>query len=105
METDAIPKCVGADHIKMKRMIQSTNKKFYLCIARFGELKSDPTTLVDSEGEALSLNNVDKALQSVGITLQNAQGEFRDFDDVILELAEHWSELSTNEQRYDKLDI
>ena len=78
----------------MQILQQRTNNIFV------GELKTDPTTLVDSEGEALSLNNVDKALQSVGITLQNAQGEFRDFDDVILELAEHWNELSTNEQRY-----
>jgi len=31
-------------------------------ISRYGELKEDPTKLVDSEGEELSLNKVDKAL-------------------------------------------
>ena len=51
-------------------------------------MTTDPTALVDSEGEEMSLNKVDKALQSVGITLQNANCQFRDFDDVILELAD-----------------
>ena len=54
-------------------------------ISRYGELKTDPTKLVDSEGEALSLNKVDTALQSVGISLHDVNGEFRDFDDVIME--------------------
>lgn len=69
-------------------------------VSRFGELKSDPSTLVDSEGEALSLNNVDKALQSVGISLHDVNGQFRDFDDVIMELAKKWNTIDKNAQRY-----
>nr|DAH16408.1 MAG TPA: minor tail protein [Caudoviricetes sp.] len=69
-------------------------------VSRYGELKSDPKALVDSEGEALSLNNVDKALQSIGITLQDVNGEFRDFDDVIMELSSKWETLDKNSQRY-----
>lgn len=69
-------------------------------VSRYGELKSDPKALIDSEGEALSLNNVDKALQSVGITLQDVNGEFRDFDDVIMELSSKWETLDKNSQRY-----
>ena len=53
-------------------------------------MKSDPSKLIDSEGEALSLNKVDKALQSVGISLQDANHQFRDFDDVILEFHLLW---------------
>lgn len=55
---------------------------------------------MDSEGEALSLNNVDKALQSVGISLHDVNGQFRDFDDVIMELAEKWNTIDKNAQRY-----
>ena len=69
-------------------------------ISRYGELKENPAKLVDSEGEELSLNKVDKALQSVGITLHNAQGQFRDFDDVIEELAKSWDTIDINTQRY-----
>ena len=69
-------------------------------ISRYGEMKSDPSKLIDSEGEALSLNKVDAALQSVGISLHDAQGQFRDFDDVILELSSKWDTLDKNSQRY-----
>ena len=69
-------------------------------ISRYGEMTSDPTAMIDSEGEEMSLNKVDKALQSVGISLQNAQGQFRDFDDVILELSKSWDTIDTNTQRY-----
>lgn len=63
-------------------------------------MTSDPTSLVDSEGEEMSLNKVDKALQSVGISIHDTQGQFRDFDDVILELAKSWGTIDTNTQRY-----
>ena len=69
-------------------------------ISRYGEMTSDPKKLIDSEGEEMSLNKVDRALQSVGITLQDAQGQFRNFDDVIMELASVWDTLDANTQRY-----
>lgn len=63
-------------------------------------MTTDPTALVDSEGEEMSLNKVDKALRSVGITLQDVNGQFRDFDDVILELSQKWNTIDVNAQRY-----
>lgn len=69
-------------------------------ISRYGEMTADPTALVDSEGQEMSLNRVDKALQTVGITIHNAASEFRNFDDVIMELAEKWDTIDTNTQRY-----
>ena len=68
-------------------------------IARYGELKENVTG-VDAEGEEYSLNKVDKALQTVGVSIHDANGEFRDFDDVILELAESWDTIDKNTQRY-----
>ena len=69
-------------------------------ISRYGETTTDPTALIASEGEAMSPNKVDKALQSVGITLQDVNGQFRNFDDVILELSKKWDTLDANAQRY-----
>lgn len=69
-------------------------------ISRYGELKTDPTKLIDSEGEELSLNKVDTALQSVGISLHDVNGQFRDFDDVIFELAGKWNIIDQNTKRY-----
>lgn len=69
-------------------------------ISRYGEMTKDPTATKDSEGEEMSLNRVDKALKTVGITLQTAEGQFRNFDEVIMELAEKWDTIDKNTQRY-----
>ena len=68
-------------------------------ISRYGELKQNMNG-TDAEGEAYSLNKVDTALQSVGISIHDAAGQFRNFDDVILELAEAWDTIDKNTQRY-----
>ena len=68
--------------------------------ARYGEMKSDPLAMTDSEGEELVYNKVDAALQSVGITLKDTEGQFRNFTDVITELAEKWDQLESTQQRY-----
>ena len=54
----------------------------------------------DSEGEIIDYNKVDTALRSIGISIKDAQGQFRDFDDVIFELSEAWGGLDKNTQRY-----
>ena len=68
-------------------------------ISRYGEMKENPEGK-DSEGEDYSLNKVDTALQSIGISIHDVNGEFRDFDDVILELGEKWNTIDKNAQRY-----
>ena len=67
-------------------------------ISRYGEMKVG--LKVDSEGEEIDYNKVDTALKSVGISIKDAQGQFRDFDDVIFELSEKWDSLDKNTQRY-----
>ena len=69
-------------------------------IARFQEMKQDPTKLVDSEGVAMDANKVDKALKTIGVQLMNTKGEFRDLDDVFLDIASKWDSLSQGQQRY-----
>lgn len=69
-------------------------------IARFQEIKNDPYGVSEVEGEEVSFNRVDKALQSVGITLAESRDKFRDLDDVFLELASKWDTLSQTQQRY-----
>jgi len=69
-------------------------------IARFQEMKKSPLELVNVEGEEVSFNRVDKALQSIGMTLQDTSGQFKDLDDVIYELAGKWDGLDRNTQRY-----
>ena len=69
-------------------------------VARFQEMKQDPTKLVDSEGVAMDANKVDKALKTIGVQLMNTKGEFRDLDDVFLDIASRWDSLTQGQQRY-----
>ena len=68
-------------------------------IARFTELKENVSE-ADSEFDDLDYNKVDKALKSVGINIKDAQGQFRNLDDVFLELSAKWDTLDRNTQRY-----
>ena len=69
-------------------------------IARFQELKKDPSEIGEIEGEIVDANKIETALRSVGVALRDSSGQFRDLDDVFLELASKWETLDTNTQRY-----
>lgn len=65
-------------------------------IARFQELKTSEEELSDG----VDANKVEKALRSAGVALRDSAGQFRDFDEVILELSSKWDSLDRNTQRY-----
>lgn len=69
-------------------------------IARFTELKKPLEEIGEVEGEVVDANKIETALKSVGVALRDAQGEFRNLDDVFLDLNERWDSLSKNQQRY-----
>jgi len=69
-------------------------------IARFTELKENVAGTADSEFEDLDYNKVDTALKSVGVSLKDATGQFRNLDDVFMELSAKWDTLDRNSQRY-----
>lgn len=69
-------------------------------IARFQEMKKNPLELLSVEDEEVSFNRVDGALQSIGMSLRDANNQFRDLDGVIYELADKWNTLDRNTQRY-----
>lgn len=64
------------------------------------ELKENIAGTTQSEFEDLDYNDVDKALKSVGVSLKDDVGQFRDLDDVFLDLSAKWNTLSRNQQRY-----
>lgn len=68
-------------------------------IARFQEMKT-AVGEVEVDGELVDVNKVDTALKTVGISLRDSAGQFRDLDDVFLELAGKWDSLDRNTQRY-----
>lgn len=70
-------------------------------IARFQELKKSPDQIGEVDGEIVDANKIETALRSVGIALRDSvTGQFRDLDDVLIELSQKWNDLTTNQQRY-----
>lgn len=54
----------------------------------------------DENGEFLDASKVETALKSVGVALRDTQGQFRDLDQVIIELGSKWSSLDSATKRY-----
>lgn len=69
-------------------------------IARFQEMKKNPLEIVDVEGEEVSYNKIDTALQSIGVSLKDTNGQFRNLDEVFLEISSKWDSLTQTQQRY-----
>lgn len=65
-------------------------------IARFQELKKSGAALEDG----VDANKVEAALKTANVALRDSAGQFRDFDEVILELSSKWDTLDRNTQRY-----
>lgn len=69
-------------------------------IARFQELKKAPNEIGEVDGEVVDANKIEGALRSIGVALRDTEGQFRNLDDVFLEIASKWDSLDTNTQRY-----
>ena len=69
-------------------------------VARFTELKKNPLEIAEVEGEEVSYNKVDTALQSIGVSLKDANGQFRNLDQVFLDISQRWNSLTQTQQRY-----
>lgn len=69
-------------------------------IARFQELKKSPGEIMEVEGETVDANKIEGALRTVGVALRDTTGQFRNLDEVFLELSSKWDSLDTNTQRY-----
>lgn len=69
-------------------------------VARFQELKKDPSEIQPIDGEMIDANRVDTALKSIGVSLRDTGGEFRDLDDVFIDISGKWDGLTKSQQRY-----
>ena len=69
-------------------------------IARFSELKKDPSEIGDVDGEIVDANAIESALKLAGVQLRDTSGQFKEFDQVIIELSGKWDSLDKNTQRY-----
>ena len=69
-------------------------------VARFTELKKNPLEISEVDGEEVDYNKVDTALKSIGVSLKDTNGQFRNLDQVFLDIAQRWDGLTQTQQRY-----
>lgn len=74
-------------------------------IARFSEVKKlisqGEMTGTTEEGEEIDVNKIETGLKKIGVALRdNATGEMRNLDDVLIELSSKWKGLDSITQRY-----
>lgn len=73
-------------------------------IARFSEVKElrsqGLTTGQDEEGEEIDVNKIQKALRTVGISMEGFFAGTEGLDSILLKLAEKWGSLDFETQRY-----
>lgn len=80
--------------------MDSVGSAFKTLFARYGNVKAGVfQSLTDSSEESTSaLNDIEKVLGAVGIQVRSSAMQFRDFDDVLAELADKWITLSNVEK-------
>ena len=69
-------------------------------VARFQELKKNPLEISEVDGEAVDFNKIDTALKTIGVDLVATNGQFRNLDEVFLDISKKWGSLTQMQQRY-----
>ena len=75
---------------------ETIGNSFKSIIARFTQLRTSSEALEDG----VDANKVETALKTAGVALRDANGEFRNLGEVLMELSSVWDTLDTNTQRY-----
>ncbi len=69
---------------------------FKTIFARMRELTDIGKTVEDG----MDVNRVEASLRSIGVELRDANGEFRNLDDVLLDVGKRWDGITRNQQAY-----
>ena len=69
-------------------------------VARFQELKKNPLEISEVDGEQVDFNKIDAALKTIGVDLVATNGQFRNLDEVFLDISKNWGSLTQMQQRY-----
>lgn len=65
---------------------------------RLGSIKAGNLELIDEDGTVTTLSDVETVFNNIGIPLRDSINEFRDYSDILDDLAAKWSSLSSVQQ-------
>lgn len=64
-----------------------------MMLSRYGNVKSGKFDAMDGESDTEALNDVEKVLNKIGISMRDANNKFREFDDVLEDISDKWGNL------------
>lgn len=65
---------------------------------RIGSIKAGNLELIDEDGTVTTLSDLETVFNNIGIPIRNSINEFRDYSDILDDLAAKWSSLSSVQQ-------
>lgn len=69
-------------------------------LARFTEIKKDPTKTFHDDSGSYSYNDVDTALQTIGVQMKDNKGNFKGAGKTLDEVSKKWDTLTQAQQKY-----
>lgn len=81
-----------------QKSMSSIGEGFKTIFTRMADIKAGKLELVDEDGTVESLSDVETVLNNMGIKLRESNNEFRDFGDVLDEVAAAWGSYSSVQQ-------
>ncbi|MFR5728113.1 phage tail tape measure protein [Blautia stercoris] len=81
-----------------QKSMSSIGESFKTIFTRMADIKADKLELIDEDGTTETLSQVETVLNNLGIKLRNSDNEFRNFGDVLDEVASGWENYSSVQQ-------
>ncbi len=81
-----------------QKSMSSIGESFKTIFTRMSDIKTGKLELIDEDGTSESLSDVETVLNNMGIKLRESNNEFRNFGDVLDEVAAAWDSYSTVQQ-------
>lgn len=81
-----------------QKSMSSVGESFKTIFTRMNDIKQSKLELVDEDGTTETLSNVELTLKNVGINLRETVTEYRNYGDVLDNLAAKWGTLSEVQQ-------
>lgn len=99
MSLDEIASAITVVGEVTQKSMNSIGESFKTLLSRYGNVKAGAfESLMDSEESTENINDIERVLKSLGIQVRSSSTEFRDFTDVLDEVADKWASLSTVEK-------
>ena len=98
MSLDELAAAVGVISDVSQAAPESIGTSIRTMLSRYGNVKAGSFESLEGGDDSENLNDIERVLGTIGISIRTASGEMRSFSDVLDDVAEKWVGMSTVEQ-------